>query len=169
MNSISVNKLLSDNTTLLARVKELEVALAEKDAALHRCKCIYCGLETPFEEQDKLAGHIMSCKKSPVVQMVKEMESRVIDYMDLMNDEFERIAALSNDTEIVGICQRAMTVISQKEPVIKQRDDALKALHQRDTALVVAREALEQYPCYCPTVTDKCKRCIALSQIQAAR
>jgi len=141
--------LLNDKVHRLdAALNAAREALAEKNAALHRCKCIYCGLETPFEDQDKLADHIMSCEKSPVVKMVKEMESRAVDYMDLMNDEFLRISNLSKDPEIVGICQRAMTVIAQKEPVIKQRDDALKSLHQRDMALVVAREALEKWKAY---------------------
>jgi len=126
---------------LLDRIKVLEGEVASKDAALHRCKCIFCGLEVPFEEKDRLADHIMSCEKSPVVQMAKEMESRVIDYMDLMNDEFARIAALSEDAEIVGICQRAMTVIAQKEPVIKQRDEALDRLKLSESEVGLLRES----------------------------
>ena len=58
-------------------------------------------------------------------EALRQLQSQITDYMDLVNDEFARIIALTKDTEIIGICQRAMMVVAQKEPVIKQRDDAL--------------------------------------------
>jgi len=139
--------LKADNTQLRKEVESLQ-------RKFHRCRCIYCGLEVPFAEKDRLADHIMSCEKSPVVQMVNQMKSRLTDYMDLLNDEFIRITCMTKDPEIIGVCQRATTVISQKEPVIKQRDDALSTLDRYRVALESARAEFERIANYPHTHED---------------
>ncbi len=48
---------------------------------------------------------------------------QLIDWIDLMKDEFERIRNLSGDTEIKGLCDRAVTNIHQRVNVINQRDE----------------------------------------------
>jgi len=42
-------------------------------------------------------------------------------------------------------------------------------LAKRDEVLVVALEALEGYPCYCPDDTVKCKRCQAIALIHSLK
>jgi hypothetical protein len=50
------------------------------------------------------------------------------DHLDLMIDEFKRIKALTKDTEIQGLCDRAISNTQQLVPVIVQRDKAEKEL-----------------------------------------
>lgn len=106
----------NERDQLAAQLKELQGHI----------RCIYCNEKYTAEEKDKLADHIMTCEKSPLAQHLKEMDSRIIDRMDMVNDEFQRILAITDNQEIIGICERAQQVIEQKEPVIKQRDDAVK-------------------------------------------
>lgn len=47
-----------------------------------------------------------------------------IDHIDLMTDEFKRIKALGVDSEVKGLCERAITNTKQWVPVIEQRDKA---------------------------------------------
>ncbi len=55
-------------------------------------------------------------------------KERLQDRLDLTVDEFIRIKALTNNEEIIGLCERAVKDIKQHVPVIQQRDDALKEL-----------------------------------------
>lgn len=45
---------------------------------------------------------------------------------DLHRDEFKRIRAIATDTEIQGLCARAVTQIEQHAPLIVQRDSAVR-------------------------------------------
>lgn len=45
------------------------------------------------------------------------------EHLDLMIDEFKRIKALTKDTEIQGLCDRAISNTKQHVPVIVQRDE----------------------------------------------
>jgi len=111
-------------------MSEIDELKAKLERITSHVGCMYCGKEYAYSQKDELADHITSCEKSPLVQMVNEMESRITDYMDLMNDEFCRIVALNPGPEITNICQRAMTIIHQKVPVITQRDDLLKKVFE---------------------------------------
>ena len=110
--------------------KERDELKAKIERIQSHVRCMYCNTEYAYADKDNLADHILSCEKSPLVQAVKEMDSIIIDRMDMVSDEFCRILAITDDNEIIGICERAQQVIEQKEPVIKQRDDAIK---DRDT------------------------------------
>jgi DNA repair exonuclease SbcCD ATPase subunit len=114
-------------------------------AITSRVACIYCGKAYSQEEKEQLVEHITSCEKSPMVQMVKGMESKVVDYMDLMDDEFLRIKALTDSDEIKGLCDRAMASIEQKEPVIKQRDDAIRERDILKAELVTLETAVTDW------------------------
>ena len=64
---------------------------------------------------------------------LKEENSKQLDFIDLMQDEFQRIRTISvhpeyGNSEIEGLCERAIKNTEQHIPVIKQRDDAQKAL-----------------------------------------
>jgi hypothetical protein len=56
--------------------------------------------------------------------------------LDLMRDEFQRIRALNPSSEIMGICERAVSGITQRVSVIQQRDQA-----ERERATLQARLA----------------------------
>jgi len=160
--TVGVRRIKSERDNLRADNTQLRKEVEGLNGALHRCRCIYCGLEVSFDEKERLADHIMSCEKSPVVQMVKEMESKVTDYMDLMMDEFARISTITKNAEIVGICQRAMLVIHQREPVIKQRDDAQSTLDRYRVALEKSKELLIEVAAYgnCDCDIPKGKTCV---------
>jgi hypothetical protein len=49
--------------------------------------------------------------------------SLLADHLDLMVDEFKRIKALTRDTEIQGLCDRAISNTKQRVPVIVQRNE----------------------------------------------
>lgn len=54
---------------------------------------------------------------------------KAVDVVDLMRDEFARIKAIVPDNaEIVGLCDRAMTQITQNVPILKQLDAAHAAI-----------------------------------------
>jgi hypothetical protein len=50
-------------------------------------------------------------------------EHRATDALDMMRDEFDRIASLTEDKEILGLCERAKLNIEQTVPVVVQRDE----------------------------------------------
>ena len=58
---------------------------------------------------------------------IEQLLNQPIGVADLMVDEFERIKVLAGkDTEIYGICQRAVVLTKQRIPVIQQRDEAIQ-------------------------------------------
>lgn len=61
---------------------------------------------------------------------MNETESKLIDHIDLMKDEFLRIKALTNDAEIVQLCNRAVNKTDQLVPVLTQRDEAESKLRR---------------------------------------
>jgi len=62
--------------------------------------------------------------------MTKEFQNNVDD-LDLMRDEFTRIRCCPGATpEIKGLCERAVTKIRQRHPVIVQRDCLAAAVIQ---------------------------------------
>lgn len=50
-------------------------------------------------------------------------KDQLTDHLDLMIDEFSRIKTLTEDTEIIGLCDRAILLTKQNVPVIVQRDN----------------------------------------------
>lgn len=66
----------------------------------------------------------------------QQIVSAAIDRIDLMVDEFKRIKALAgSQSEITGLCERAISISKQSVPVIQQRDRAEAELRkQRDRA-----------------------------------
>ena len=56
----------------------------------------------------------------------------LVDRCDLMVDEFQRIASLAYNSEISGLCTRAINGTRQLVPVIQQRNNAIA---ERDEAL----------------------------------
>lgn len=55
------------------------------------------------------------------VELISQTE-KLEDFTDLMKDEFLRIKSISENSEIVGLCDRAIKNINQHVPVIVQRD-----------------------------------------------
>lgn len=75
-------------------------------------------------------------------------EESLQDHLDLMVDEFERIRniaahtrSVTDENEIRGICDRAISVTKQIVPVIKQRDTLTANLEK-------CVKALEPFKCY---------------------
>ena len=63
------------------------------------------------------------------------------DHVDLMVDEFKRIKSLCHDkflhnTEIAGLCDRAITNTVQRVPVILQRDQAEQKVAMLESAII---------------------------------
>ncbi len=69
--------------------------------------------------------------------------------LDLMRDEFQRIKLLTDNTEIIGLCDRAMSNITQRVPVIRQRDDALATLSLTQSKLAAMEGVLRMDALWC--------------------
>lgn len=67
---------------------------------------------------------------TPCEQIKSEHENeKLTDILDLMRDEFKRIKVCPGVTsEIIGLCERAITTVTQNVPVIVQRDKAEEQL-----------------------------------------
>jgi len=117
---------------------------AKLEYAGRHVRCMYCDEKYTFEDKDKLADHILGCEKSPLVQLNKEIQSKAIDLMDLTRDEFIRICAITDNQEIIGICQRSQEMIDQKYPVIKQRDDLQEKLNLSESQVLEQIEHLRE-------------------------
>lgn len=74
------------------------------------------------------------CEALAEIARLRAERDELTDRLDLMLDEFARIAALTSDAEIKGLCDRAKKVIRQSVPVIVQRDELL-AVNARLRAL----------------------------------
>jgi dephospho-CoA kinase len=73
-------------------------------------------------------------------QRVEQLEST----LDLMRDEFARIKALAPSEEIIGLCERAVSNITQHTSLIEQRDKALDDLQECRRAIQFKDEAEQQ-------------------------
>lgn len=72
-------------------------------------------------------------------------KSKMVDTIDLMCDEFLRIKALPNiQDEAVTFCDRAVSGIRQRVPVIQQRDDLERKLRAAQAELAELRERNER-------------------------
>lgn len=72
--------------------------------------------------------HAQFIRRVPTPDELERIENAV-DLVDLMRDEFARIKAIVPDNaEIVGLCDRAATEITQNVRVIKQLDEARTAI-----------------------------------------
>lgn len=107
-----------------ARQLERELNAAQK-ALKEACEYVHA----PDCAINLNARHDCSCRKpTPDQQEI----ARLTDHLDLMVDEFNRIKSVCSAApipecltyEIVGLCDRAITVIAQRVPIIKQRDVA---------------------------------------------
>jgi len=73
-------------------------------------------------QYDKALRMVMSAAKR--CQQVEKERNKLTDSLDLQRDEFKRINALvERDSEIAGLCERAIKDIEQRVPVIVQRDN----------------------------------------------
>ena len=81
----------------------------------------------PESARKKLSGADLheACKR--LNEQLPEV-SAYIDHIDLLKDELQRIAALSDNTEINGLCERGLRLTQQNIPVIQQRDEAERKL-----------------------------------------
>jgi hypothetical protein len=59
------------------------------------------------------------------VHSLRERIAELEGSLDLMRDEFQRIKALTDNSEVIGLCDRAVLGITQLVPVLKQRDEAI--------------------------------------------
>lgn len=65
------------------------------------------------------------------------------DWLDLMRDEFVRIKVLAGaESEIAGLCDRAIVQISQNVPLIRQLDFATKRLKEEEGKVAKLEDAL---------------------------
>lgn len=94
------------------------------------------------------------------------------DQLDLMSDEFKRIASLTNDAEIEGLCIRARGSIQQTVPLIEQRDAALKELAVERSLLKLAHEELDickEELSECRAELERTRQAMVMAQVEARR
>ncbi len=117
----------------------------------------------------------LRCLDSSCVQTIAQeaMEGKIHtsedNHVDLLNDEFERILAITESDEIKGICQRSKLIISQHHPVIKQRNDALSRIRFLEEGVRCAVEALEAVEIQECDLShpDGCECCISESSMKS--
>ena len=82
------------------------------------------GLREAVDEVIAAKKRLVHWMKGRDRQAVSDLDI-IIDFLwiDLMADEFKRIRALSDDSEIKQLCDRAVTNIHQRVNVINQRDE----------------------------------------------
>lgn len=71
------------------RIKELE-------AALNKITCMYCKFTIERERKDELVDHILTCEKSPLVQLVKDQTSFNAQ-LETQNAELRRVLEQCRD------------------------------------------------------------------------
>jgi chromosome segregation ATPase len=57
------------------------------------------------------------------IKRLRERDSELTDLLDMAHDEFQRVEAHTDDTELQGIALRGQAKIRQNVPVIRQRDE----------------------------------------------
>jgi len=98
--------------------------------------------ENKFKLMDSIYIEMISSFKKP--EEVNDNHSKLIDMVDLMRDEFKRVQNLTTNHEIWGLCDRAMGNITQRIPVIKQRDDLAAEVIKLKKLLSDAEDILSQ-------------------------
>ena len=93
--------------------------------------CVEC-------ECDQLRAEVERLREKNMVWALG-VEQNNTDIVDMQRDEFKRIIALTSDTEIQGLCKRAIATIEQTFPVIVQRDQLKR---DRDQWRAVAEQAI---------------------------
>jgi len=82
---------------------------------------------------------------------LREQSRDLTDKLDLMTDEFQRIAACPGATsEILDICARAAANIRQNVPVITQRDNAVREM-ERLRQIISKAHAMLLHSAHSPT------------------
>jgi hypothetical protein len=66
------------------------------------------------------------------IKRLRERDSELTDLLDLAHDDFQRVEALTDDTELRGIALRGQAKIRQNVPVIRQRDELENAVIKLD-------------------------------------
>jgi len=64
-----------------------------------------------------------------------DSNGKLIDRLDMARDEFIRISIISNNSEVTGICDRAMLELERTSPVLEQRDKMESALNMIASAM----------------------------------
>lgn len=79
------------------------------------------------------------------LRSLNEGISQDIDKIDLLRDEFQRIKACPGaTTEIIGLCERALSDIKQKVPVIEQRDALREKVDRLEQDQIAHLDALKR-------------------------
>jgi len=124
----------STNRRWLARVDKLNARLAAESEGRSRA-------EREFEKArqwNKLTELELSNLRSLVQDLDNDAQS-----LDLFRDEFLRIKAISDNPEVIGLCERAVSNITQHTPILKQRDTLASALKEAEQERDEARKDAE--------------------------
>lgn len=107
------------------------------------------------QRDERVAAHVRQVldvfndDRIPVTTCVAKLaaaHSQTIDHLDLMIDEFQRIAASPGaDDEITQLCERAIRNTRQKVPVIAQRDTLQAKVDQLTRELAATRNELRHH------------------------
>ena len=90
--------------------------------------------------RDDLSHEFVCVGARDRIMYLSQQNSALSDHIDLMVDEFKRIQALCHDTylhntEISGLCERAVSNTVQHVPVILQRDQSERRAERLQRAL----------------------------------
>lgn len=119
-----------ENKYLLNLVSELRLE-KEKPVEAEPCKhlwrngrCLHC---QAYEIEVVLAKlKAVEAERDQFQAKLDDPDARHSDVIDLLNDEISRIRALTDNQEIIGICDRSKIVVEQRVPMIEQRDRLAK-------------------------------------------
>lgn len=115
------------------RIVELESELTAKDRQhMMAVNGLVEQLDKMKEVEQQLADAKLEAAKWKLscAKWATGVENSNTDIVDMQRDEFRRIINLTDNTEIKGLCERAITTIEQTVPVVVQRDRLeLKVAH----------------------------------------
>ena len=124
-----------NNTQKFELQNAVDIIQGELDECIPSNTCIL--IDIP------VATTVLSAAKQ--LPKVEKERDEAVDAADLMCDEFQRIRALVNrDSEIIGLCDRAISKIRQNVPVIVQRENAEYQLSQLRADFERAVESLNR-------------------------
>ena len=83
--------------SLQSQLSQAKEELAQRREAMNKITCIYCGVIMPKEETEKLADHILSCEKSPLVELCATLQSQLSQWHECAREINTLNRAMQND------------------------------------------------------------------------
>lgn len=139
-------------------VEQLRSQLDEAKASIERyaskCICVFCRTEFLKTDVEGLTNHILSCDKSPLVQLVAQAKT--------LNEQL--VAELKAQIEINEKLEKALTsseaAVEHKEKVLRLSEEKRDEIH---AALAVEKAEREKWEAGCRGNADALKDVLRIS------